>query len=148
MGLEKAVKFTNDIGAADAILALHSKLKENSWIRGVAKYQRLPIFVMKTNIMAEMVRVMRTILGLETLGASYFSSFKKLKNDIEISDGAAKKRSSREEIDALEEARLAIEYIVIPGGQPVELLPRCADIIARQIKLVESYQLVTEKSGR
>jgi len=114
----------------------------------VAKYQRLPIFVMKTNIMAEMVRVMCTILGLETLGARYFSSFKKLKNDIEISDGAAKKRCSREEIDALEEARLAIEYIVIPGGQPVELLPRCADIIARQIKLVESYQLVTEKSWR
>ena len=81
-----------------------------------AKYQCLPIFVMKTNMMAEMVRVMHTILGLETLGASYFNSFKKLKNDIEISDGAAKKISSREEIDALEEARLAIEYIVIPGG--------------------------------
>lgn len=78
---------------------------------------------------------------------SLFFSFKNFKNDIEISDGAAKGRSSREEIDALEEARLAIEYIVIPGGQPVELLPRCADIIARQIKLVESYQLVTEKSG-
>lgn len=147
MGLENAVKFTNDIGAADAILALHSKLKENSWIRGVAKYQHLPIFVMKTNMMAEMVRAMRTILGLDTLGAKSFFSFKNFKNDIEISDGAAKGRSSREEIDALEEARLAIEYIVIPGGQPVELLPRCADIIARQIKLVESYQLVTEKSG-
>lgn len=147
MGLENAVKFTNDIGAADAILALHSKLKQNSWIRGVAKYQRLPIFVMKTNMMAEMVRAMRIILGLETLGASSLCSFKKFKNDIEISDGAAKRRTSREEIDALEEARLAIEYIVIPGGQPVELLPRCADIIARQIKLVESYQLVTEKSG-
>ena len=51
-----------------------------------------------------MVRVMRTILGLETLGASYFSSFKNLKNDIEISDGAAKRRSYREEIDAFEEA--------------------------------------------
>ena len=98
--------------------------------------------------MAEMVRVMCTILGLDTLGASYFSSFKKLNNDIEISDGETKRRSSREEIDALEEAKLAIEYIVIPGGQPVELLPRCADIIARQIKLVERYQLVTEKSGR
>ena len=34
-----------------------------------------------------MVRVMHTILGLENIGASYFSSFKKLKNDIEISDG-------------------------------------------------------------
>ena len=30
MGLKNAVKFTNDIGAADAILALHSELEENS----------------------------------------------------------------------------------------------------------------------
>ncbi|KAK9124138.1 hypothetical protein Sjap_013740 [Stephania japonica] len=45
------------------------------------------------------------------------------------------------------EARLAIEYIVIPGGEPVELLPRCSEIIARQLKLVESYQLAAEKSG-
>lgn len=66
MGLEKAVKFTNDIGAADAILALHSKLKENSWIRGVAKYQRLPIFVMKTNMMAD---------GGDGKGHAYYSWF-------------------------------------------------------------------------
>eukprot|EP01018_Ginkgo_biloba_P000240 Gb_33356 [translate_table: standard] len=45
------------------------------------------------------------------------------------------------------EARLAIEHIVIPKGQPVELLPRCSEIMALQIKLVEGYQLVTEKAG-
>lgn len=42
---------------------------------------------------------------------------------------------------------MAIEYIVIPGGEPVELLPRCSEIIARQLELVESYQLAAEKSG-
>jgi organic radical activating enzyme len=42
---------------------------------------------------------------------------------------------------------LAIEYIVIPGGEPVELLPRCSEIVARQLELVESYQLVAETSG-
>ena len=31
---------------------------------------------------------------------------------------------SDDEIDALEEARLAVEQIVIPKGQPVELLPQ------------------------
>lgn len=46
-----------------------------------------------------------------------------------------------------QEVRLAIEYIVIPGGEPVELLPRCSEIIARQLELVESYQLAAEKSG-
>lgn len=46
-----------------------------------------------------------------------------------------------------QEVRLAIEYIVIPGGEPVELLPRCSEIVARQLELVESYQLVVENSG-
>lgn len=46
-----------------------------------------------------------------------------------------------------QEVRLAIEYIVIPGREPVELLPRCSEIIARQLELVESYQLAAEKTG-
>lgn len=36
---------------------------------------------------------------------------------------------------------------MIPGGEPVELLPRCSEIIARQLELVESYQLSAENSG-
>lgn len=36
---------------------------------------------------------------------------------------------------------------MIPGGEPVELLPRRSEIIARQLKLVESYQLAAENSG-
>lgn len=47
----------------------------------------------------------------------------------------------------LQEVRLAIEYIVIPGGEPVELLPRRSDIVARQLELVKSYQLAVENSG-
>lgn len=42
---------------------------------------------------------------------------------------------------------MAIEYIVIPGGEPVELLPQCSKIIARQLELVESYQLTAKRSG-
>lgn len=36
---------------------------------------------------------------------------------------------------------------MIPGGEPVELLPRCSEIIARQLEVVESYQLAAENSG-
>lgn len=46
-----------------------------------------------------------------------------------------------------QEVRLAIEYIVIPGGEAVELLPRRSEIIDRQLELVQSYQLAAEKSG-
>lgn len=47
----------------------------------------------------------------------------------------------------MQEVRLAIEYIVIPGGEAVELLPRRSEIIARQLELVERYQLAAENSG-
>lgn len=50
-------------------------------------------------------------------------------------------------LEFVQEVRLAIEYIVIPGGEPVELLPRRSEIVARQLQLLESYQLAAENSG-
>lgn len=47
MGLEDIIDVTNDIGAADVILACSSELEKNPWIRGVAKLHQLPVFVIK-----------------------------------------------------------------------------------------------------
>lgn len=47
MGLEDEIDITDDIGAADAVLASSSEIKNNPWIRGVAKFHQLPIFVIK-----------------------------------------------------------------------------------------------------
>lgn len=146
MGIENEIDVTDDIGAADAILASSSEMKQNPWIRGVAKYHHLPVFVIKSNTMAQMVKALRMILGMESLGSSLQQPLKS-SFGIEIEDDAPKRKPTLEEIDALEEVRLAIEYIVIPGGEPVELLPRRSEIIARQLELVESYQLTAENSG-
>ncbi|KAM4094344.1 hypothetical protein ACJW30_06G189200 [Castanea mollissima] len=146
MGLEDEIDVTDDIGTADAILASSSEMKQNPWIRGIAKFHQLPVFVIKSNTMAQMVKAVRMIFEME----SFYSVSKQPFNnlfDIELEDDAPKRKPSLEEIDALEEVRLAIEYIVIPGGEPVELLPRRSEIIARQLELVESYQLAAENSG-
>ncbi|KAF7811691.1 stage III sporulation protein AA [Senna tora] len=145
MGLEDVIDVTGDIGAADAILASSSEIRQNPWIRGVAKFHKLPVFVIKSNTMAQMVKAVRMILGLESFGTMSKPFSDSL--NIEIQDDEPKRKPSLEEIDALEEVRLAIEYIVIPGGEPVELLPRRSEIIARQLELVKSYQLSAEKSG-
>ena len=47
MGLEDELDVTDDIGTADAILASSSEMKQNPWIRGVAKFHQLPVFVIK-----------------------------------------------------------------------------------------------------
>ncbi|XP_031488248.1 protein SEEDLING PLASTID DEVELOPMENT 1 [Nymphaea colorata] len=147
MGIENDIEITDDIGSADAILALNSEIKQNPWIRGVAKFHQLPIFVIKKNTMAQMVKAIRMILGMDNFGAAQNRPVDPVYGSIEVEDDAPARKPSLEEIDALEEVRLAIEYIVIPGGEPVELLPRCSQIIARQLELVESYQLTAERSG-
>ncbi|XP_047175824.1 protein SEEDLING PLASTID DEVELOPMENT 1 [Vigna umbellata] len=146
MGLEDVIDVTDDIGTADAILATGSEIRQNPWIRGVAKFHHVPVFVIKSNTMAQMVKAVRMILGLESFGRTTNKSLNDCL-DIEIEDDEPKRKPSLEEIDALEEVRLAIEYIVIPGGEAVELLPRRSEIIALQLELVQSYQLAAEKSG-
>jgi len=54
---------------------------------------------------------------------------------------------SEDEMEALEEARLAVEQIVIPKGQPVELLPRSSVIRRMQHELVEHYHLKSNSFG-
>lgn len=49
MGVEDEIYVTDDIGIADAILASSSELKQNPWIRSVAKFQKLPVFVIKVS---------------------------------------------------------------------------------------------------
>ncbi|XP_022892612.1 uncharacterized protein ycf45 isoform X2 [Olea europaea var. sylvestris] len=124
----------------------HVYTHKNPWIRGVAKFHHLPVFVIKSNTMAQMVKAIRMILGMDSFGSLQKQSSKS-SLDIEIKDDAPKRKPSLEEIDALEEVRLAIEYIVIPGGEAVELLPRRTEIVARQLELVQSYQLAAENSG-
>ncbi|XP_068647487.1 protein SEEDLING PLASTID DEVELOPMENT 1-like isoform X2 [Aristolochia californica] len=144
MGLEDHIDVTDDITTANAILASSSELTQNSWIRGVAKFYHIPVFVIKTNTMAQIVKAIRMILKMDSLGSAPLNQSP---NGIEIEEDAPNRKPSLEEIDALEEVRLAIEYIVIPGGEPVELLPRRSEIVARQLELVESYQLSAENSG-
>jgi predicted RNA-binding protein Jag len=54
---------------------------------------------------------------------------------------------AEDELEALEEARLAVEQIVIPKGQPVELLPRSGKVRKMQHELVEHYRLKSDSFG-
>lgn len=48
----------------------------------------------------------------------------------------------------LQEARLAIEQIVIPKEEPVELLPRPPHLLSAQIDLIREYNLKAVKVGK
>lgn len=69
MGLEDEIDITDDIGTADAVLASSSEIKQNPWIRGVAKFHQLPIFVIK--VTTSLSTILYTILG-DLLMVEYF----------------------------------------------------------------------------
>lgn len=47
--MDAAVKLIDNISEADALLALHSKLKKNPRIQAAAKSHGIPIYVTKVN---------------------------------------------------------------------------------------------------
>ena len=72
-----------------------------------------------------------------------------LVNDCGSLRAMALQGSTSNEAEALEEAQQALEKVVLPTRQPIELLPRKKDIILQQIELVErSYGLATQIVGK
>ncbi|KAL6314583.1 hypothetical protein AAG906_026923 [Vitis piasezkii] len=127
------VELTDNISEADALLALQSKLKKNSRIQAAAKSHDIPIYVTKTCSLVQITKAVRAILNSHADDLKDFGSEDKI--------------NLSERIDALEEARLAIEQVVIPKGEPVELLPRPSHIMLLQRDLIRKYKLQSEKIG-
>jgi stage III sporulation protein SpoIIIAA len=134
--LNLPVELTKDMESADAVLALRSQVKNHSKLRHVAKVRHLPIHTIKASTIPQITRALRRMLDMD---------------DPSLSDAADlnlfAQSGSEDEIEALEEARLAVEQIVIPKGQPVELLPRSPQVRKMQHELVEHYRLKSSSFG-
>ncbi|WP_426776606.1 R3H domain-containing nucleic acid-binding protein [Lusitaniella coriacea] len=134
--LNLPIVLTKDMNSADAILALRSQIKNHSKLRSIAKARQLPIHAVKSGTMPQLTRTLRRLAGMED------------PNEPETPDlRLFTQNGSDDEIEALEEARLAVEQIVIPKGQPVELLPRSPKVRKMQHELVEHYRLQSDSFG-
>uniref|UniRef100_B8HUU3 Single-stranded nucleic acid binding R3H domain protein n=1 Tax=Cyanothece sp. (strain PCC 7425 / ATCC 29141) TaxID=395961 RepID=B8HUU3_CYAP4 len=134
--LNLPVVLTKDIDGADVVLALRSHLKNHAKLRHLARARHIPIHTIKANSIPHIARGLRRLLNMDEPDAPEVG---------ELSLYAP--RGSGDEIEALEEARLAVEQIVIPKGQPVELLPRSANIRKMQHELIEHYRLTSRSFG-
>jgi stage III sporulation protein SpoIIIAA len=133
--LQLPVVLTKDMDSADAVLALRTHIKNHAKLRQVAKVRQLPIYSVKSGTIPQLTRTLRRMLNMddplpETTDLRLF-----------VKDG------SEDELEALEEARLAVEQIVIPKGQPVELLPRSPKVRKMQHELIEHYRLKSDSFG-
>ncbi|KAE8815813.1 hypothetical protein D1007_06643 [Hordeum vulgare] len=132
--LEDMITLTYNISEADAVIALQSKLKKNSQIQALLKSEDLPVFFAKTNSLVQITRALRVLVDDHVDGL------------IDVED--KEEVRSSEETDALEEARLAVEQVVIPKGESMQLLPRPSTIISSQVNLVERFNLKWEVTGQ
>ena len=134
--LDLPITLTKNLDDADAVIALRSQIKHHSKLRSVARDKHMPIYTVKSNTIPQITRIFRQILNLDDPNIpepTDLRLFTKAGND--------------DEIEALEEARLAVEQIVIPKGQPVELLPRSAKVRKMQHELIEHYRLQSDSFG-
>ena len=130
------IVLTKDLDSADAVLALRSHVKNHSKLRHVAKAHHVPIHTIKDSTIPQITHALQRMLNIEDTGT------------VEVPDlRLFTQKGSEDEIEALEEARLAVEQIVIPKGQPVELLPRSATVRKMQHELVEHYRLRSSSFG-
>lgn len=130
------IVLTKDLDSADVILALRSQAKNNSKLVQMAKERQLTIKTVKSNSIPQIVRALRELVGEEEENKPH-----------SLDLGQFLTGDSDDELEALEEARLAVEQIVIPRGQPVELLPRNARIRKMQHELVAHYRLRSDSFG-
>lgn len=133
--LQLPLVLTKDLGSADAVLALRSHLKNHSKLQQIAKNRQLPVYGVKSNTIPQITRALRRLLGMDEPKS-------------EVADLRLFARTGNDdELEALEEARVAVEQIVIPTGQPVELLPRSPKVRKMQHELIEHYRLQSDSFG-
>ncbi|MCW6035875.1 AAA family ATPase [Spirulina subsalsa FACHB-351] len=134
--LNLPVVLTKDMNSADIVLALRSQIKNHSKLRQIAKARQLPIHAVKSSTIPQITKALRRALGMDDFNSSEALDLRLFSH-----------QGSDDELEALEEARLAVEQIVIPKGQPVELLPRSPKVRKMQHELVEHYRLQSDSFG-
>ncbi len=134
--LNLPVVLTKDMGSADAVLALRTHIKNHSKLRQISKVRQVPIYSVKSGTIPQITRTLRRMLHMDDPGVPEADDLR-----LFVQNG------SDDEIEALEEARLAVEQIVVPKGQPVELLPRSNAVRKMQHELVEHYHLKSASFG-
>jgi stage III sporulation protein SpoIIIAA len=134
--LNLPVILTKDISSADAVLALRTHIKNHAKLRQISKVRQVPIYSVKSGTIPQITRTLRRMLHMDDPGIPEADDMRLFTQN-----------GSDDEVEALEEARLAVEQIVIPKGQPVELLPRSSYVRKMQHELIEHYRLKSASFG-
>nr|YP_010336963.1 hypothetical protein MW574_pgp119 [Madagascaria erythrocladioides]QUE28996.1 Ycf45 [Madagascaria erythrocladioides]UNJ16548.1 hypothetical protein [Madagascaria erythrocladioides] len=127
---------TRKIDEADAILSIRSRIKHNTQIRQLARLKQINLQTIRSASPPQIIRAICCMLNLDTtkLDETKILSISNSYNDLN-------------ELEALEEVRLAIEKIATIKKKTVELLPRNVYLRKIQHELIQHYQLKARTVG-
>ena len=132
------VELVGSVELADAVLSLRQHLGSDPHVRRQAQDLGLPILVLKSAAPPQLQRALERLLQRHREG-------KAQKDPVAV---AACSAQADDALAGLEECRLAVEQVVLPHGQPVELLPRSERVRLMQAELADRYRLRTAVFGR
>lgn len=140
--LRLPIIITNEIQYADAILALANLIKNNRKLRQISHSRKITIHTIQSNSLVKIAKALRLLAKKNSM---------KLTQEDNLSNTTVKNRLTRliskEFLTPLEEARLAIEEVVIAKNVAVDLFPQTNTIRKQQYKLISHYQLETFTVG-
>ena len=136
--LKLPIIITKEIQYADAILALANLIKNNRKLKQISHSRKITIHTIQSNSLLQIAKVLRLL-------AKKNSSPVVKKKDFDTKITAI---ISREFLTPLEEARLAIEEIVITKNVAVDLFPRPNLIRKQQYELIHHYHLAGITVGK
>nr|YP_010619495.1 hypothetical protein PN189_pgp075 [Xiphosiphonia pinnulata]WAX03508.1 hypothetical protein [Xiphosiphonia pinnulata] len=132
--LHLSILLTRDLLKANYILGLRSCIKNNSKIRQIAKSRHIVIYTIHSNSSNNIIRALKQMLDTKYVSYMTWQQICLQKN--------------LNELDALNEARSAIEKIVLFYKDSVELLPRSYNLRRLQSYLISLYNLKYSTFGK
>ncbi len=124
---------TREAVKADIILALRSSVKKNNRLRQIARSKCITIYTIYSSTIPHITRALRKAFNFSiAFNPNALSLYQ---------------RTDKEIVDSLEEAREAVEKIVVAKGQIVELLSCVADSRKIQHQLAKLYDVKARSYG-
>ena len=137
------VEVAGSVELADAVLSLRQQLGRDPHVRRQAQDLGLPILVLKSAAPPQLQRALERLL--ERHRQDHATRDRAAQDPAAV---AAARSQGDDALAGLEECRLAVEQVVLPHGQPVELLPRSDRVRLMQAELASRYRLRTAVFGR
>eukprot|EP00890_Picochlorum_soloecismus_P002832 jgi/Picsp_1/354/NSC_00353-R1_single-stranded nucleic acid binding r3h len=139
---ESKIHICKNIEQAHAVLTTRDALKSNDWIKEVAKYSRIPLFIVKGNTKSSILK------GIGKIVANGMLPSRLQRHNGREPSQKGKSAASIRATGGILECKSAVDDIVLRKLQPLEIVPKDAETMDRLIAMVEEHNLQYSMVGK